>query len=113
MVATDIAARGLDIDSISHVINYDMPGTADDYIHRIGRTGRAKRSGEAFTLVTPDDYDLVRKIERIMKEKLPQQMLADFNYGLPIPDYPQTKIKPKPRNNGNSHSRSSRRARVR
>jgi ATP-dependent RNA helicase RhlE len=75
MVATDIAARGLDIDSISHVINYDMPDTADAYIHRIGRTGRAKRTGEAFTLITADDQALVQKIEKIMKQKLPRQTL--------------------------------------
>ena len=80
MVATDIAARGLDIANISHVINFDMPDTADAYIHRIGRTGRAKRSGEAFTLVTPDDNDLVRTIERIMKQKIQRELLPDFDY---------------------------------
>ncbi|MCJ7716613.1 MAG: DEAD/DEAH box helicase, partial [Anaerolineales bacterium] len=69
MVATDIAARGLDIDGISHVINFDMPDTADAYIHRIGRTGRAQRSGEAFTFITPDDQALVNQIEKIMKQK--------------------------------------------
>jgi ATP-dependent RNA helicase RhlE len=88
MVATDIAARGLDIDRISHVINYDMPDTADAYIHRIGRTGRAERSGEAFTLITPDDQGLVREIEKIMQEKLPQRTLPDFDYKAPKPDYP-------------------------
>ena len=66
MVATDIAARGLDIESISHVINFDMPDTADAYIHRIGRTGRAQRTGDAFTLVTPEDNDMIRALERIM-----------------------------------------------
>ncbi len=60
MVATDIAARGLDVESISHVINYDMPDTADAYIHRIGRTGRAQRTGDAFTLVTAEDNDMIR-----------------------------------------------------
>ena len=110
MVATDIAARGLDIDSISHVINYDMPGTADAYIHRIGRTGRAKRTGEAFTLITPDDYALVQKIEKIMKQKLPQRTLPDFDYDVPMPEYPQTVQKLKPRSNGKSHSRQKQRA---
>jgi len=86
MVATDIAARGLDIDTISHVINFDMPDTADAYIHRIGRTGRAERTGEAFTLITPDDADLVRQIEKIMKEKLAQRTLPDFDYGAQKPD---------------------------
>jgi len=86
MVATDIAARGLDIDGISHVINFDMPDTADAYIHRIGRTGRAQRSGEAFTFITPDDLALVQKIEKIMKEKLPKKTLPDFDYSIPKPE---------------------------
>ena len=86
MVATDIAARGLDIDGISHVINFDMPGTADDYIHRIGRTGRAQRTGEAFTFVTPDDQELVKKIEKIMKQKLIRKTLPDFDYTVPQPE---------------------------
>jgi ATP-dependent RNA helicase RhlE len=113
MVATDIAARGLDIDHISHVINYDMPDTADAYIHRIGRTGRAKRTGEAFTLITPDDFALVYKIEKIMKEKLPQQTLPDFDYGVPKREYPQTSRKPKPLNNRRAQSRPKQRARQR
>jgi len=85
MVATDIAARGLDVESISHVINFDMPGTADDYIHRIGRTGRAKRTGDAFTLVTPDDEDLIRKLEKIMGHKLDHQLIEGFDYKTPPP----------------------------
>ena len=113
MVATDIAARGLDIDRISHVINYDMPDTADAYIHRIGRTGRAKRTGEAFTLFTPDDHAMVQKIERVMKQKLPKQTLSDFDYDVPKPEYPQTIRKPKPRNNRTSSFRQKQRARQR
>lgn len=97
MVATDIAARGLDIESISHVINFDMPDTADAYIHRIGRTGRAKRNGEAFTMITPDDRDMVRKIEKIMKQALPRKTLPDFDYDVPQPVYPNNNRKPKPR----------------
>jgi ATP-dependent RNA helicase RhlE len=85
MVATDIAARGLDVDSISHVINFDMPDTADAYIHRIGRTGRAKRKGDAFTLVTPDDEDMIRKLEKIMGHKLDRQTIKGFNYEAPTP----------------------------
>lgn len=85
MVATDIAARGLDIDSISHVINYDMPDTADAYIHRIGRTGRAQRTGDAFTLVTPEDNDMIRQLERIMGQPLKRETLPDFDYALPAP----------------------------
>jgi ATP-dependent RNA helicase RhlE len=85
MVATDIAARGLDVESISHVINYDMPDTADAYIHRIGRTGRAERLGDAFTLVTPDDTDMLRALERIMGHPLPREILEGFNYNVPAP----------------------------
>ena len=85
MVATDIAARGLDIESISHVINYDMPDTADAYIHRIGRTGRAQRTGDAFTLVTPEDNAMIRTLERIMGQPLKRETLADFDYSLPAP----------------------------
>ncbi len=85
MVATDIAARGLDVDSISHVINFDMPDTPDAYIHRIGRTGRAERSGDAFTLVTPEDDDMVRELEKIMEQKLPREFLPDFNYNVAAP----------------------------
>jgi ATP-dependent RNA helicase RhlE len=113
MVATDLASRGLDVERISHVINYDMPGTADDYLHRIGRTGRARRTGEAFTLITQDDYNLVRKIEKIMKEELPQQRLPGFNYDLPKPAHNQSTNKRKPRNNRNSPSRTKRRVTVR
>ena len=85
MVATDIAARGLDVEKISHVINYDMPDTADAYIHRIGRTGRAQRTGDAFTLVTPEDKDMIRALERIMGGPLPKETLDGFNYTLPAP----------------------------
>jgi ATP-dependent RNA helicase RhlE len=111
MVATDIAARGLDIENISHVINYDMPNTSDAYIHRIGRTGRVKRTGEAFTLITPDDYVMVHKIEKIMKEKLPRQTLPDFDYDAPRPAYPQNTRKSKPHNGQRPHSRPKQRAR--
>jgi ATP-dependent RNA helicase RhlE len=84
MVATDIAARGLDVESISHVINYDMPDTADAYIHRIGRTGRAQRTGDAFTLVTADDNDMIRTLERIMGP-LKRETFPDFDYNVPAP----------------------------
>ena len=85
MVATDIAARGLDVESISHVINFDMPDTADAYIHRIGRTGRAERAGDAFTLVTPEDNDMIRTLERIMGSPLERKSLEDFDYSVPAP----------------------------
>ncbi|HET6845519.1 MAG TPA: DEAD/DEAH box helicase [Anaerolineales bacterium] len=85
MVATDIAARGLDVESISHVINFDMPDTADAYIHRIGRTGRAEKTGDAFTLVTPEDNDMIRTLERIMGGPLERKSLPDFDYSVPAP----------------------------
>lgn len=85
MVATDIAARGLDIEGITHVINYDMPDTADAYIHRIGRTGRAQHTGDAFTLVTDEDNDMIRTLERIMKQPLDKKTLPDFDYSPPAP----------------------------
>ncbi|MCQ3936048.1 MAG: ATP-dependent helicase [Chloroflexi bacterium] len=85
MVATDIAARGLDIETISHVINYDMPDTADAYIHRIGRTGRAQRTGDAFTLVTPEDNDMIRTLERIMGGPIKRETIEGFDYTAPAP----------------------------
>ena len=94
MVATDIAARGLDVESISHVINFDMPDTADAYIHRIGRTGRAERSGDAFTLVTPEDGDMIRTLEKIMGSPLSRESLPDFDYTTPAPPKPATVVHP-------------------
>ncbi len=85
LVATDIAARGLDVERISHVINYDIPDTADAYIHRIGRTGRATRTGDAFTLVTPEDGAEVRMIERALGASLERRQLAGFDYNAQVP----------------------------
>jgi len=88
MVATDIAARGLDVLSISHVINFDMPDTADAYLHRIGRTGRAEHTGDAFTLATPQDWEMVGALQKIMGQALSRQTLDGFNYGTPTsPNY--------------------------
>jgi ATP-dependent RNA helicase RhlE len=86
LVATDIAARGIDVTQISHVINYDIPSTPEAYIHRIGRTGRATRSGEAFTLVTGEDKDMVRAINRIIGSKIEQRTVSTFDYGSPAPN---------------------------
>jgi ATP-dependent RNA helicase RhlE len=80
LVATDVAARGLDVTRISHVINYDMPDTADAYVHRIGRTGRAARNGDAFTLVTADDRAMVGAIERILGGRVEHRTVDGFNY---------------------------------
>jgi len=87
LVATDIAARGIDVSSISHVINYDMPDTAEAYTHRIGRTGRAAKTGDAFTFITPEDSDMVRSIERILGEKVERRMLKDFDYKTTVPGH--------------------------
>ncbi len=80
MIATDIAARGIDVSDITHVINFDMPDTVDAYTHRIGRTGRAKQEGEAFTFATPEDIPMIRKIERLLQEPLELRKLEEFNY---------------------------------
>ena len=84
MVATDIAARGIDVSQISHVINFDMPDTPEAYTHRIGRTGRAERSGDAFTFVTKDDDYTIRLIENKMGEKIKRREIAGFNYNAPV-----------------------------
>jgi ATP-dependent RNA helicase RhlE len=80
LVATDIAARGLDVASISHVINFDIPDSATSYIHRIGRTGRAERLGDAYTLVTREDKDTIRDIEKILGTPIERKVLEGFNY---------------------------------
>jgi len=85
LVATDIAARGIDVSQISHVINYDIPDTTDAYIHRIGRTGRAARSGDAFTLVTDDDGATVRAIERVLEAPIERRTVPGFDYSVPAP----------------------------
>jgi ATP-dependent RNA helicase RhlE len=85
MVATDIAARGIDVSTISHVINYDMPDTTDAYTHRIGRTGRAEHTGDAFTLVTAEDNMAVRAVERVLGAKVERRMLPGFDYAMPAP----------------------------
>ena len=86
LVATDIAARGIDILHISHVINYDMPENTDAYIHRIGRTGRVNKSGDALTLVTSADTAMVSSLERILNNKIERRMLENFDYTLPVPE---------------------------
>jgi len=85
LVATDIAARGIDVSSISHVINYDIPDTVDAYTHRIGRTGRAAKTGDAFTLITREDEPVVRSIERILGAKIERRTLKGFDYTKPAP----------------------------
>ncbi len=80
LVATDMASRGIDISEVSHVINFDMPSTTDDYIHRIGRTGRAENRGEAITFLLPQDKKLLLKIESLLGYKIPEQYIDGFDY---------------------------------
>lgn len=88
LVATDIAARGIDIDQLPHVVNYDLPNVPEDYVHRIGRTGRAGAQGEAVSLVCVDEFKLLADIEKLIKRKLPQEIIDGF-----IPD-PHAKAQP-------------------
>ena len=81
LVATDVAARGIDVSEISHVINFDIPDTVDAYTHRIGRTGRAHRSGEAFTLAGRADEQMIRDIEKLLGTRIERRRLPDFDYG--------------------------------
>jgi ATP-dependent RNA helicase RhlE len=81
LVATDIAARGIDVSGVTHVINYDMPDTVDAYTHRIGRTGRASHSGEALTLVAASDGPAIERIEEVLGEKIARRRLSRFDYG--------------------------------
>ncbi|RQZ24378.1 RNA helicase [Burkholderia sp. Bp9017] len=78
LVATDIAARGIDIDQLPHVVNFDLPNVPEDYVHRIGRTGRAGATGEAVSLVCVDEKQLLRDIERLIKREIPQEVIAGF-----------------------------------
>jgi ATP-dependent RNA helicase RhlE len=87
LVATNIAARGLDVDGISHVINYDVPDHPESYVHRIGRTARAKADGDAITLVTPDDEGLIHQIEYLLERKLERKTLPGFDYDVPAPSW--------------------------
>ena len=80
LVATDIASRGIDVEALGHVVNFDVPLAPDDYIHRVGRTARAELTGEAFTLVSPQEEDNIRAIERAVGKALPRVTLPDFNY---------------------------------
>lgn len=80
LVATDIAARGIDIEALGHVVNFDVPAQPDDYIHRVGRTARAEATGDAFTFVAPQEEGDLRSIERALGKRLPRVMVPDFDY---------------------------------
>ena len=88
LVATDIAARGIDIDQLPHVVNYDLPNVPEDYVHRIGRTGRAGAKGEAVSLVCVDEHVMLRDIERLIKQTLPREIIPGFE--------PDPNAKPQP-----------------
>ena len=94
LVATDIAARGIDVEGISHVVNFDVPDTVDAYTHRIGRTGRVDRTGEAFTLATQADGLMVRDIERVLGAPIERRRLPDFDYGTFSPDAQPQRSRP-------------------
>ncbi len=99
LVATDIVARGIDISDVSHVINYDIPQHAEDYVHRIGRTGRAKREGDAVTIYTAGEVDFLRSIERFIGKEIERKRLDSFEYEWsPVLD--EGKPKKKKRNRG-------------
>ena len=87
LVATDVAARGLDISNLPHVVNYDMPGVPEDYIHRIGRTGRAGVSGIAVSLVSPEERVHLKAIEALLKHKIPMEEVSGFTIGGAVPDF--------------------------
>jgi ATP-dependent RNA helicase RhlE len=80
LVATDIAARGIDVEALGHVVNFDVPPAPDDYIHRVGRTARAELTGEAFTFVAPDEEAELRGIEKAIGKRLPRVSVPDFDY---------------------------------
>jgi ATP-dependent RNA helicase RhlE len=106
LAATDVAARGIDVADISHVINFDVPDTADAYTHRIGRTGRAHRSGEAFTLAGQADEPMIREIEKLLGSKIERRRLPDFNYDGFTPEGHQSRpTPPKSVRNGRSKPR--------
>ena len=88
LVATDIAARGIDVVALGHVVNFDVPPAAEDYIHRVGRTARAELTGAAFTLMSPEEEGSVREIERAIQKRLPRVTVPDFDYGQRAPDRP-------------------------
>ena len=98
LVATDIAARGLDIDQLPHVVNFELPNVEEDYVHRIGRTGRAGRSGEAISLVAPDEEKLLKSIERVTKQKIADGDLMGFDASQVEAEKPE--VRERPQGNG-------------
>ncbi|MGY4525344.1 DEAD/DEAH box helicase [Pseudomonas sp. TE21394] len=106
LVATDIAARGLDIDQLPHVVNFELPNVEEDYVHRIGRTGRAGRSGEAISLVAPDEEKLLKSIERVTRQKIPDGDLMGFDASQVEAEKPE--VRERPQNNGRGRNQQAR-----
>jgi ATP-dependent RNA helicase RhlE len=104
LVATDIAARGIDVTALGHVINFDVPAAGEDYIHRVGRTARAELTGAAFTLVSPEEEGNLREIERTIQKRLPRVSVPDFDYQQRAPER-----RPEPPRHGRRFPSSSRR----
>ena len=98
LVATDIAARGIDVDGISHVVNYDFPMHAEDYVHRIGRTGRAQAIGDAISFVTPDDHGALKSLERFIGRGIVRKTADGFDYKASAP--PQQQQRPQQNRRG-------------
>ncbi|ENB9666789.1 DEAD/DEAH box helicase [Pseudomonas putida] len=98
LVATDIAARGLDIDQLPHVVNFELPNVEEDYVHRIGRTGRAGRSGEAISMVAPDEEKLLKSIERVTKQRIQDGDLMGFDASQVEAEKPE--VRERPQNSG-------------
>jgi ATP-dependent RNA helicase RhlE len=113
LVATDIASRGIDVDEISHVINYDVPQAAEDYVHRVGRTGRAGNEGKAITLVTPIEEMAMRDIEKLTEQKVKRIVLPDFGGTMAVSNESFYKTKKPNGFKKRSSSRSLRRRRAR
>jgi ATP-dependent RNA helicase RhlE len=108
LVATDVASRGIDVKDISHVINFDMPDTVDAYTHRIGRTGRVHKTGEAFTFVTQGDEPLVRAIEKVLGKRIERRRLPGVNYGRSAPQSQSQGNRPNPSRGRRSNGKHSR-----
>ncbi|MEM9808526.1 MAG: DEAD/DEAH box helicase [Cyanobacteria bacterium P01_D01_bin.56] len=121
LVATDVASRGLDIDQLPHVVNFELPNVPEDYVHRIGRTGRAGNEGQALSLVSNDEQSLLKGIEKLLKRKLPQSVIPGYEPtpGAKQEEQPNKHRRPKPRRNSSSpraagkKSPSSRRKKLR
>ena len=106
LVATDIASRGIDVSEISHVINFDVPDTVDAYTHRIGRTGRAHKTGEAYTFVEREQESMVREIEKVLGDQIERRRLPGFDYEGFVPESrPQHKQSRQPRQTGSRRRR--------